>query len=42
MDFNVLCTQNWSRMFNVWIEDIQVIGLPAAISPFDLQGCISP
>ena len=37
MDFNALSTQNWSRMFNVWIEDIQVIGLPAAISPFVLQ-----
>jgi rare lipoprotein A len=42
MDINVLCTQNWSRMFNVWIEDIQVIGLPAAIGPFALQGCLLP
>jgi rare lipoprotein A len=42
MDFNVLSTQNWSRMFNVWIEDIQVIGFPAAISPFALQGGFLP
>jgi rare lipoprotein A len=42
MDFNVLSTQNWSRMFNVWIEDIQVIGLPAVIAPFELQRCIFP
>ena len=42
MDFNVLSTQNWSRMFNVWIEDIQVIGLPAAIVPFELHRTILP
>jgi len=42
MDFNVLSTQNWSRMFNVWIEDIQVIGLPAAIAPFEIHRCILP
>jgi rare lipoprotein A len=42
MDFNVLSTQNWSRMFNVWIEDIQVIGLPAAITPFEIHRCIFP
>lgn len=24
MEFNPLSTQNWNRMFNVWIEDIQV------------------
>jgi len=42
MDFNVLSTQNWSRMFNVWIEDIQVIGLPAAITPFEIQRCFLP
>ena len=42
MDFNVLSTQNWSRMFTVWIEDIQVIGLPAAIAPFEIHRCILP
>jgi rare lipoprotein A len=42
MDINVLSTQNWSRMFNVWIEDIQIIGLPAAITPFAIQDCILP
>jgi rare lipoprotein A len=42
MDFNVLSTQNWSRMFNVWIEDIQVIGLPAVIAPFEIQQSILP
>jgi rare lipoprotein A len=42
MDVNVLSTQNWSRMFNVWIEDIQVIGLPAAITPFAIQASILP
>jgi rare lipoprotein A len=42
MDFNVLSTQNWSRMFNVWIEDIQVIGIPAAIAPFEIRRCILP
>ena len=42
MDFNVLSTQNWSRMFNVWIEDIQVIGLPAAIAPFEIHRSILP
>ena len=42
MDFNVLSTQNWSRMFNVWIEDIQVIGLPAAIAPLEIHRCILP
>ena len=39
MDFNVLCTQNWSRMFTVWIEDIHVVCLPAAIAPSVLQHC---
>jgi len=39
MDFNVLSTQNWSRMFNVWIEDIHVVCLPAAIAPSVLQHC---
>jgi rare lipoprotein A len=29
-------------MFNVWIEDIQVIGLPAAITPFEIHRCIFP
>lgn len=42
MDFNVLSTQNWSRMFNVWVEDIQVTGLPAAITPFAIHSCIFP
>ena len=42
MDFNVLSTQNWSRMFNVWVEDIQVTGLPAAIAPFAIHSCIFP
>ena len=42
MDFNVLSTQNWNRMFNVWIEDIQVIALPAAITPFALRGSLLP
>ena len=42
MDFNMLSTQNWSRMFTVWIEDIQVIGLPAAIAPFELHRSILP
>jgi rare lipoprotein A len=42
MDFNMLSTQNWSRMFNVWIEDIQVIGLPAAITPFEIHRCFLP
>jgi rare lipoprotein A len=39
MDFNVLSTQNWSRMFNVWVEDIQVVCLPAVTAPFELQHC---
>ncbi len=42
MDFNVLSTQNWSRMFTVWIEDIQVIGLPAAIVPYEIHRSIMP
>ena len=42
MDFNMLSTQNWSRMFNVWIEDIQVIGLPAVMAPFEIQSCFMP
>ena len=42
MDFNALSTQNWSRMFNVWIEDIQIIGLPAAMTPFVLQHRVLP
>ncbi|MDR3670460.1 MAG: septal ring lytic transglycosylase RlpA family protein [Holophaga sp.] len=29
-------------MFNVWVEDIQVIGLPAAITPFEIQRCFLP
>lgn len=28
MEFNLLSTQNWSRTFNVWIEDIQVTFQP--------------
>jgi len=39
MDFNMLSTQNWSRMFNVWIEDIQVVCHPVVIAPFELQHC---
>ena len=39
MDYNMLSTQNWSQMFNVWIEDIQVVYLPAVIAPFELQHC---
>jgi rare lipoprotein A len=39
MDFNVLSTQNWSRMFNVWVEDIQVVCLPVVTAPSDLQHC---
>ena len=42
MDFNVLSTQNWSRMFNVWIEDIHVVCLPAVIAPMGLQHCFLP
>jgi len=38
MDFNVLSTQNWSRMFTVWIEDIHVV-CPAVIAPSVLQHC---
>jgi rare lipoprotein A len=40
MDFDVLSTQNWSRMFNVWIEDIQVVCHPT--TPFDLQRTFLP
>ena len=29
-------------MFNVWIEDIQVIGLPVVITPFEIHRCILP
>ena len=39
MDFNVLSTQNWSQMFNVWIEDIHVVCLPVVIAPSVLQHC---
>ena len=39
MDYNVLSTQNWSRMFNVWIEDIQIVCHPVVIAPFALQHC---
>ena len=39
MDYNVLSTQNWSRMFTVWIEDIQVVCHPVVIAPFELQHC---
>jgi rare lipoprotein A len=37
MDFNVLSTQNWSRAFNVWIEDIQVVCLPVVTAPFVIR-----
>ncbi|BDU75875.1 septal ring lytic transglycosylase RlpA family protein [Mesoterricola sediminis] len=37
MDFNVLSTQNWSRAFNVWIEDIQVVCHPVVAAPQDIQ-----
>jgi rare lipoprotein A len=40
MDFNVLSTQNWSGMFNVWIEDIHVVCHPVAIAPSVLQHCL--
>jgi rare lipoprotein A len=39
LDFNVLSTQNWSRMFNVWIEDIQVVCHPVVHAPFQIQHC---
>ena len=39
MDYNMLSTQNWSQMFNIWVEDIQVVYLPAVIAPFELQHC---
>jgi len=37
MDFNALCTQNWSRHFSIWIEDIQVVCHPVVTAPFGLQ-----
>ena len=37
MDFNVLSTQNWSRAFSIWIEDIQVVCHPVVVAPFQLQ-----
>ena len=37
MDFNALCTQNWSRHFSIWIEDIQVVCHPVVTAPFVLQ-----
>jgi rare lipoprotein A len=37
MDLNVLSTQNWSRAFNVWIEDIQVVCHPVVTAPFEIQ-----
>jgi len=37
MDFNVLATQNWSRAFNIWIEDIQVVCHPVVTAPFELN-----
>jgi len=37
MDFNVLSTQNWSRAFSIWIEDIQVVCQPVVTAPFQLQ-----
>jgi rare lipoprotein A len=40
MDLNVLSTQNWSRAFNVWIEDIQVVCHPVVTAPFEIQHSI--
>ena len=40
MDFNVLSTQNWSRAFSIWIEDIQVVCQPVVTAPFQLQHSI--
>ncbi|BDU71731.1 septal ring lytic transglycosylase RlpA family protein [Mesoterricola silvestris] len=37
MDFNALCTQNWSRHFSIWIEDIQVVCHPVVTAPFQIQ-----
>ncbi len=37
MDFNALCTQNWSRHFSVWIEDIQVVCHPVVAAPSLIQ-----
>jgi len=37
MDFNVLSTQNWSRAFSVWIEDIQVVCHPVVTAPFVIR-----
>jgi rare lipoprotein A len=37
MDFNVLSTQNWSRAFSIWIEDIQVVCHPVVTAPFEIQ-----
>lgn len=37
MDFNALCTQNWSRHFSIWIEDIQVVCHPVVAAPFEIQ-----
>ena len=42
MDFNVLSTQNWNRMFNVWIEDIQVICHPVVVAELKIQHCFLP
>ena len=40
MDFNVLSTQNWTRAFNIWIEDIQVVCHPVVTAPFEIQHSI--
>jgi rare lipoprotein A len=40
MDFNPLSTQNWSRAFSIWIEDIQVVCHPVVAAPLQIQDCI--
>ena len=40
MDFNVLSTQNWSRAFSIWIEDIQVVCHPVVAAPFEIKSCL--
>ncbi len=37
MDLNVLSTQNWSRHFSIWIEDIQVVCHPVVEAPSVIQ-----
>lgn len=40
MELNVLATQNWSRAFSVWIEDIQVVCHPGVPTPFELKSSL--